>query len=65
MMRNTFGRPDLARKAAFNAILKGAASWMLGPGYGTTSMQLQLRGIWDGYRSRLGKTVEPKAKQYD
>lgn len=62
MMRRTFERPDLARREALKAVGRALASWSRGPGYGAAFTRLQLAGVVDGYRGRLGCTVEPRAK---
>jgi glycosyltransferase involved in cell wall biosynthesis len=61
-MTRTFDRPDLARREAGKALLRAGASWARGPRYGARYTQHQLRGIVDGYRGRLGRTVLPHAK---
>jgi len=61
-MTRTFGRPDLARREAFRAMGRALASWGHGPAYGLAFTKLQLRGVWDGYRGRLGRTIEPNPK---
>lgn len=63
-MRRTFGRPDLARREAVRAIARALAAWGRGPAYGIRFGGLQLRGVIDGYRGRLGRTVAPQAKVY-
>jgi glycosyltransferase involved in cell wall biosynthesis len=65
MMRRTFARPDLARREALKAVLRSAAAWRYGPRYALHFGRLQLRGVVDGYRGRLGRTVEPVPKRYD
>jgi len=62
MMRNRFARPDLGRREAARAIARSAASWLRGPGFGAASTYYHLRGIWDGYRGRRGRTILPRAK---
>lgn len=61
-MTRTFDRPDLARREAGKALLRSAASWARGPRYGARYSGHQLRGIVDGYRGRLGRTVLPQSK---
>jgi hypothetical protein len=61
-MTRTFGRRDLARREAVKAVGRSAASWLNGPRYGARYTSLQFRGVVDGYRGRLGRTVEPQAK---
>jgi rhamnopyranosyl-N-acetylglucosaminyl-diphospho-decaprenol beta-1,3/1,4-galactofuranosyltransferase len=61
-MRNTFNRPDLARREVGRAIGRSATSWLSGPRYGARYTSLQFRGVLDGYRSRLGRRVEPTPK---
>jgi GT2 family glycosyltransferase len=59
MMRKTFGRPDLARREAFKAAGRCGASWKRGVKYGRQYVPLQLRGVVDGYRGRMRRTIEP------
>ena len=61
-MSRTFDRPDLARREARKALLRSAAAWGHGPRYGWRYGNLQLRGVLDGYRGRLGRTVDPVTK---
>lgn len=61
-MRRTFDRPALARREAFKALARSTTAWFRGPRYGARFTTLELRGILDGYRDRLGRTVEPVAK---
>ena len=61
-MRNAFDRPDLARRQAVLALARAVASWSRGARYGARYSNLQLRGVLDGYRGRLGRTVPPRAK---
>lgn len=63
MMRSTFGRADLSRREAARAIIRSLASWARGPAYGARFSWLQVRGIFDGYRGKLGATVSPRAKR--
>jgi glycosyltransferase involved in cell wall biosynthesis len=57
MMRKTFARPDLARREALKSVGRCGHAWLRGPAYGTRFTRLQLRGILDGYRGRMGATV--------
>jgi len=59
LMRCTFDRPDLARREAAKAIVRSLAAWTGGIRYGWRYDRLQLAGVWDGYRGRMGRTVEP------
>ncbi|MGH9246587.1 MAG: glycosyltransferase, partial [Acidimicrobiales bacterium] len=61
-MIRTFDRPDLARRQVGKAVLRSALSWARGPRYGVRYTGLQLRGVIDGYRGRLGRTVMPVRK---
>ncbi len=61
-MRETFHRPDLARREAGKALARSVLSWSNGPRYGYRYSSLQVRGVIDGYRGRLGRTVLPVAK---
>jgi hypothetical protein len=63
-MRRTFARPDLARREAARALARSLTAWGRGPGYGLRFGALQLRGVVDGYRGRLGRTVPPQPKVY-
>lgn len=64
MMRRTFDRPDLARREAAKALLRTVTAWGRGPGYAIPFGRLQLAGVVDGYRGRLGRTVTPQSKVY-
>jgi hypothetical protein len=57
LMRSTFGRPDLARREAVRSVLRCAATWLRGPRHGFGWGRHVLRGLWDGYRGRLGRTL--------
>jgi GT2 family glycosyltransferase len=61
-MRRTFDRPDLARRETMRALSRSALSWRRGARYGARFTTLQLRGVVDGYRDRLGRRVEPQPK---
>jgi GT2 family glycosyltransferase len=58
LMRHTFNRPDLARREAIRLMVKAAASWSRGPGFGAACTRLYLRAIRDGYRDRMGATLD-------
>jgi GT2 family glycosyltransferase len=62
MMRRTFGRPDLARREAVKALARALSAWLRGPRYGLGFARHQLRGVVDGYLSRMGRTLTPVAK---
>jgi glycosyltransferase involved in cell wall biosynthesis len=64
-MRRAFQRPDLARREALRAAARAAAAWLHGPRYGVEVARLQSRAVLDGYRGRLGRTVEPVRKPRD
>ena len=64
-MRRTFGRPDLARRETWRAGARSAAAWLRGLRYGMEVTRLQTRAVFDGYRGRLGRTVEPVPKSRD
>jgi glycosyltransferase involved in cell wall biosynthesis len=64
-MRRTFSRPDLARREIVRAAARSAAAWLRGPRYGMAVTRLQSRAVLDGYRGRLGRTVEPVPKTYE
>lgn len=61
-MLRTFDRPDLARREARKALLRSAAAWARGPRYGARFTRLQMRGVADGFRGRLGRRLEPVPK---
>jgi len=61
-MRRTFDRPDLARREAAKAIARSVTAFGRGPRFGVRYSRLQLRGVADGYRDRLGRRVDPHAK---
>lgn len=61
-MRGDLDRPDLARRQAAKALFHSVTSWARGPRYGWRFTRMQTRGIVDGYRSRLGRTVAPVRK---
>lgn len=62
MMRKEFDRPGLARREALKSLGRAGASWRKGFRYGSEYVPLQLRGILDGYRSRLGPVIQPRTK---
>ena len=62
MMQHTFNRPDLARREALKALGRTLAAWGKGLRYGSTFARYQVRGVWDGYRGRLGLRVKPVIK---
>jgi GT2 family glycosyltransferase len=62
MMKYTFQRPDLARRETVKALIRAVFSWARGPRYGSAFTHLQIQGIIDGYRGRMGRTVGSKAK---
>lgn len=62
LMRRRFGRPDLARREAVRAVARTARALGRGPGYALATARHQIRGVADGYRERLGRTLEPRAK---
>jgi glycosyltransferase involved in cell wall biosynthesis len=64
-MRRTFGRPDLARREVARAAARSAFAWLGGPRYGAETTRLQVRAVLDGYRGRLGRTIEPVPKDRD
>lgn len=62
MMRRRFDRPDLARREAAKAAARSVTALLKGPGYARAFVPLQLRGVVDGYLSRLGRSVAPVPK---
>lgn len=61
-MRNTFHRPDLARRELGRSLLRLCVCWLRGPKYGARFASHQIRGLVDGYRQKLGRTVQPNPK---
>lgn len=61
-MRRTFGRPDLARRYALRALARTSTALTHGPRYAWRYLWMQCRGIVDGCRGRLGRTVSPVVK---
>jgi GT2 family glycosyltransferase len=61
-MRKTFDEPRLARRMATRAMVKSVLAFGRGFGYGRRYSTMQVRGIIDGYRGRLGPTIKPIAK---
>jgi hypothetical protein len=61
-MRETFRRPDLARREAVKAAGRIAWASARGPRYGARFAYLQTLGVIDGYRGRMGRTVAPALK---
>jgi glycosyltransferase involved in cell wall biosynthesis len=58
LMRGRFGRKDLARRETLKALARMPDSLRYGPGHAFRFSCLQMRGIVDGYRGRMGKTVD-------
>lgn len=63
LMRRTFDHPQLARREAVRALARALLSFRRGLGFGARFAVLQLRGVIDGYRDRMGRTVEPTVKE--
>lgn len=61
-MAHRFGRPDLARRQTLRALAKSNLGWQKGLAYGRVYQAMHLRGLWDGWRGRMGRTVMPQAK---
>jgi len=59
LMRNTFGRPDLARREIGKAAARCLAGWVRGPRYGLALASYQILGVRDGLAGRLGRTIAP------
>ena len=57
-----FRRPDLARTEVFKAVGRALLSWGRGPKFGSAFTALQMRGVVDGYRGHMGRTVLPTPK---
>jgi hypothetical protein len=64
-MRRSFGRPDLARREVGRAAARSARAWLRGPRHGMEVTRLQSRAVFDAYRGRLGRTIEPLPKARD
>ncbi|MCI0415442.1 glycosyltransferase [bacterium] len=62
MMRNTFQRPDLARRETMKAMGRALFSWRRGFKYGSRFTKLQMLAIRDGYYNRMGRTILPVTK---
>jgi GT2 family glycosyltransferase len=60
-MRN-FERPDLARHEMLKSVGRAVLSWRRGLKFGCAFTLLQLRGVIDGYRGHMGRTVVPTPK---
>ncbi len=61
-MRGTLGAPRLARRMALKGLVQSVLAFGRGPRYGWRYATMQLRGIVDGYRGRLGPTILPVPK---
>jgi glycosyltransferase involved in cell wall biosynthesis len=61
-MRSIFGTPRLARRMAAKGLVQSVFAFGRGPRYGLTFATMQIRGIVDGYRGRLGPTIPPVLK---
>lgn len=61
-MRHELESPRLAHRMAAKAMVQSGLSFGRGFRYGSRYSALQLRGIVDGYRGKLGRTIQPKAK---
>lgn len=61
-MAYRFARPDLARRQTLRTLAKATRGWQKGPAYGRVYQTMLLRGVWDGWRGRMGRTVMPQAK---
>lgn len=59
MMRKIFHCPDLARKELMRSIQRLIASWLRGPSFGLNYTNWQVKGVIDGYLSRLGRRIAP------
>jgi hypothetical protein len=61
-MAHRFGRPDLARRQTLRVLAKSIRGWQKGLAYGRTYQTMHVRGLWDGWHGRMGRTVMPQAK---
>jgi GT2 family glycosyltransferase len=61
-MTRTFEHPELARREFWKSLARSCTSWARGPRYGFSFTRLQLRGVVDGYRGCMGRTVNPTPK---
>lgn len=59
LMRRTFGRTDLALREAAKAVARSAVAWRGGARHGRQVTALQAAAVRDGFRGRMGRTVEP------
>jgi len=59
MMNRLFGRPDLARREAAKAAIRCLMALSAGSSYARAFAELQLAGVRDGYRERLGRRFLP------
>ena len=57
LMRQTFGRPDLARRRMTKEAVRSAASWLRGPRFGASYTGWQLRAVRDALVGNMGRTV--------
>ena len=64
MMRQTFQRPDLARREAARACARACVRWANGLRYGAIFATLQVRGVIDGYRGHMGRTIDPTSTDF-
>lgn len=61
-MRTCFDEPRLARRMALKSVVQSVLSFGRGPRYGGRYSAMQLRGVVDGYRGRMGRTIPPVTK---
>lgn len=61
-MSYVFGRHDLALREALKAFARSFFSLAKGPRYAWEFTRLEMQGVLDGYRRKLGRTVTPNAK---
>lgn len=65
LMRETFNRPDLARRRAISRVASCFAAWGRGPRFGARFSGFIVKAVIDGYLGRLGQGVAPRAKPQD
>ena len=62
-MQYVFGRGDLALRQVGKALVRSIFSFARGPRYAWKFLEMETRGVCDGYLQRLGRTVVPCPKR--
>lgn len=65
LMRQTFGRPDLARRRMAKEAARSAASWLRGPRFGAAYTACQMRAVRDALAGRMGRTLDLGGSRQD